>query len=320
MGHGKHMGSMKKMKSNQDGGSVTAKDPGAAANQLKKDQDSAGKHHGGMKHHGSMKMGYAQKLGSERMSPGKMGDEAAMKMMHGDAASKSYDGAGDMHMNGAPKYMGASKGYGVPKYMKGPANLGHPGDTPGHTHAQLIQTKLTGDGGGSTSTSTSSNQRSTSNLADYKSTLVDKGKDFKPTAQQTADANAEVARLTALDKKNAALNKESETKPATTNKQTTTTTDKESVSQIKAEGEVNLQNLRNKALYNRQQQNVVAARDSSAVAMDYLKKLPAHMQLTPKAEKVAGRKGGIAAYFSRKDSGLFSRGESAKMFKEGQEK
>ena len=31
MGHGQHMGSMKKMKSNQDGGSVTAKDPKAAA-------------------------------------------------------------------------------------------------------------------------------------------------------------------------------------------------------------------------------------------------------------------------------------------------
>jgi len=56
------------------------------------------------------KLGYIQKLGAARMSPGHKGDMTAMKMMHGDAAAKYYDGAG-MYMNGAPKYEGASKSY-----------------------------------------------------------------------------------------------------------------------------------------------------------------------------------------------------------------
>jgi len=66
------------------------------AEKLKKIQDS------------SAKMGYKQEFGEGRMSPGKMGDHAAAKMLKGDSASKYYDGAG-MYMNGAPKYVGAAK-------------------------------------------------------------------------------------------------------------------------------------------------------------------------------------------------------------------
>ena len=66
------------------------------------------------------KLGYIQELGAGRVSPGKMGDMTAMKMMHGDAAAKSYDGAG-MYMNGGPKYEGASKSHiGPMKYKDGP--------------------------------------------------------------------------------------------------------------------------------------------------------------------------------------------------------
>ncbi len=67
------------------------------AEKLKKIQDS------------SAKMGYKQSFGEGRMSPGKMGDHAAAKMLKGDAAAKYYNGPGDMHMNGAAKYVGASK-------------------------------------------------------------------------------------------------------------------------------------------------------------------------------------------------------------------
>jgi len=67
------------------------------AEKLKKIQDS------------SAKMGYKQSFGEERMSPGKMGDHAAAKMLKGDAAAKYYSGPGDMHMNGAAKYVGAAK-------------------------------------------------------------------------------------------------------------------------------------------------------------------------------------------------------------------
>lgn len=54
------------------------------------------------------KLGYIQKFGAERMSPGKMGDMTAAKMLHGDAAAKYYDGVGK-YMNGAAKYEGAAK-------------------------------------------------------------------------------------------------------------------------------------------------------------------------------------------------------------------
>lgn len=99
------------MKTNQDGGSYTAKKPGAAAEELKKNED------------GAAKMGYDQKFGAARMSPSKMGDMKASDLMHG--AARYYDGAG-MYMNGAPKYEGAGK-------YNGPMDVGH-GEDPGHTH------------------------------------------------------------------------------------------------------------------------------------------------------------------------------------------
>lgn len=83
-----------KMKTNQDGGSYTAKKPSAAAKELKRNQE------------GAAKMGYQQKFGAARMSPSKRGDQKASELMHG--AGKYYDGAG-MYMNGAPKYEGAGK-------------------------------------------------------------------------------------------------------------------------------------------------------------------------------------------------------------------
>ncbi len=96
---------MARMKTNQDGGSYTAKDPGAAAKELKKNEDSVAK------------MGYNQKFGATRMSPSKMGDMKASELMHG--AARYYDGAGQ-YMNGAPKYEGAGK-------YEGPMD-NHPGD------------------------------------------------------------------------------------------------------------------------------------------------------------------------------------------------
>lgn len=93
------------MKTNQDGGSYTAKKPGAAAEELKKNED------------GAAKMGYDQKFGAARMSPSKMGDMKASDLMHG--AARYYDGAGQ-YMNGAPKYEGAGK-------YEGPMD-NHPGD------------------------------------------------------------------------------------------------------------------------------------------------------------------------------------------------
>ena len=94
------------------------------------------------------KLGYIQKLGAGRMSPGKMGDMTAMKMMHGDAAAKYYDGAG-MYMNGAPKYEGASKSYMGP----GAHKPGHIEGLPSYT---TTKTTTTRSGGESSSVSGSS--------------------------------------------------------------------------------------------------------------------------------------------------------------------
>lgn len=93
------------MKTNQDGGSYTAKKSGAAAEELKENEV------------GAAKMGYDQKFGAARMSPSKMGDAKASELMHG--AARYYDGAGQ-YMNGAPKYEGAGK-------YEGPMD-NHPGD------------------------------------------------------------------------------------------------------------------------------------------------------------------------------------------------
>ncbi len=95
------------------------------------------------------KLGYIQKLGAGRMSPGKMGDMTAAKMIHGDAAAKYYDGAG-MYMNGAPKYEGASKSTYSPMKHK----VGHVEGIP--TYETQNTTTTRSGGGGSSSTSSGS--------------------------------------------------------------------------------------------------------------------------------------------------------------------
>ena len=122
-----------------------------------------GKHHGAMKHGGdgymdgftysrpAKKLGFIQKFGAGRISPGKMGDEVAAKMMHGDAAAKYYDG-GAKYMNGMPKYEGASKAYGPMKH-----EAGHIEGLPSYT---TTNTDTTRSGGGSSSTSSKSSSSS----------------------------------------------------------------------------------------------------------------------------------------------------------------
>lgn len=125
------------MKTNQDGGSYTTKKPGAAANELQKNQE------------GAAKMGYDQKFGADRMSPSKMGDMKASELMHG--AAKYYDGAGQ-YMNGAAKYEGAAKHHGAPDMHKGPMMKGHEGpmmkgyEGPMTGHAEGAMKKKTNDG------------------------------------------------------------------------------------------------------------------------------------------------------------------------------
>ena len=111
----------KKMKSNQDGGSVTAKDPAAAGKQLMADQKGAAKYKKGpaMGHKkgpakkkpdankngvpdyaedkvGASRMGYSQKFGAGRKNCYQKGAAKVAKIMKGEGAAKYMEGAAQM--------------------------------------------------------------------------------------------------------------------------------------------------------------------------------------------------------------------------------
>ena len=229
------------------------------------------------------KLGYIQKLGAGRMSPGKMGDMTAMKMMHGDAAAKYYDGAG-MYMNGAPKYEGASKSY------MGPMTPGH-GGAPGHIHGddrpsytkQTTTTKVTP--GTNSSTETSSSGGSTSSTANYDKLMANKkdlGPDFKPTKEQTAKANEEVRIAREKDRKanESKSSTKKTTKPTVETKveKKKVTSKRKSGAQVMSEGRETEMNRANRQKAGMQEMLNIAKKDSANVAQGYLK----NKQVTPK--------------------------------------
>lgn len=79
----KAAGPKKKMKTNQDGGSVTAKDPAAAGKQLAADQKAGG-----------ARMGYSQKFGPGRMNGYDAGAEKVMDVMTYGAGKYMTKGPG----------------------------------------------------------------------------------------------------------------------------------------------------------------------------------------------------------------------------------
>ena len=159
------------------------------------------------------KLGYIQKLGADRMAPGKKADLTAMKMMHGDAAAKYYDGAG-MYMNGAPKYEGASKSMHSPmKHIDG-TSKGHAGeDRPSYEEKKTSQVVVPGTSSSTDTSSSGGGTSSTSNYDKLMSSKKDLGPDFKPTKEQTAKANEEVR--IAKEKDKAAKASSSSTKKST---------------------------------------------------------------------------------------------------------
>ena len=242
------------------------------------------------------KLGYIQKLGAGRVSPGKMGDMTAMKMMHGDSASKYYDGAG-MYMNGAPKYEGASKSMHSPmKHIDG-TNKGHEvgSDRPSYTRTNTSQVVVPG---ASSSTDTSSSSGSTSSTSNYDklmATKKDLGPDFEPTAEQTAKANEEV-RL-AREKDKAASTNKSSTKKSTApsvktevkkEKQTSKVAGQNEMKSSAAEAEAN-----RKARYQAGQGELVnlGRRDSLNIAQGYLQNKPLTKQNIMEAAQ-RGERGG----------------------------
>lgn len=82
------------MKTNQDGGSVTASDPAAAGKQLAADQKEGG-----------AKMGYSQKFGPGRMNGYDAGVMKTMDVMsHGGASKYMAEGPGQMTKYAAPDH------------------------------------------------------------------------------------------------------------------------------------------------------------------------------------------------------------------------
>lgn len=255
------------------------------------------------------KLGYIQKLGAGRMAPGKKGDLTAMKMMHGDAAAKYYDGAG-MYMNGAPKYEGASKSMHSPmKHIDG-TNKGHEtgSDRPSYVEEKTSQIVVPGT---SSSTDTSSSGGSTSSTDNYDklmSTKKDLGPDFTPTAEQTAKANEEVR--IAKEKDKAANAKKSSTKQTTkpsikteVKKEKKTSTNKGSQELLDA-GIEKEENRRNRYSAGQSERVNLAKKDSANIAQNYLKGRPVNEKNLLHAVKL-GNKGARRTLVSR-DSNIFN--------------
>lgn len=309
---------MDKMKTNQDGGSVTAKDSSAAGKQLEKNQEGAAKYKGAHDYdtskgshdhpHGAAKMGYSQSFGAARVNG---------------------------YTKGAAKVANIMS-FGASKYMKhGAADTGHGGPV-GHTHPTKTITSRDTSGGGSTSSSSSttgggssSSTQSTDNLANYQAGLKDLGPDFKPTAEQTAAANAKVAELKKKDEAAKAANAANVTSSSSSSNVTNaggstttseTTTSPRSMAETLLQGNIGDENRRQSFNFDRDEANITAATDSIAARNRALDRMPRFHQNTPNAQNFAGRAGGRAAAQSRIASGLFNRQEVTKMFREGQKK
>jgi uncharacterized protein YdeI (BOF family) len=328
---------MDKMKTNQDGGSVTAKDSSAAGKQLEKNQAGAAKYkHGAADGHmkGEKKEGAAKYKGAHDYDTSKGSHDHP----HGAAKMGYSQSFGAARVNGYAK--GAAKvanimSFGASKYMKhGAADKGH-GGPEGHTHPTMTLSSRETSGGGSSSSSSnttgggsSSSRQSTDNLKNYQAGLVDLGSDFKPTAEQTRAANARVAELKKKDADAAAANAANATSSSSSSNTTNagsstttsnTTTSPNSMAEALLQGNIQQENRNQQFNFDREEANIAATIDSTKHHNRALDRLPRFRQNTPSGQRYAGRAGGRAAASSRRDSGLFSSAEITQMYRDGQD-
>jgi hypothetical protein len=340
---------MDKMKTNQDGGSVTAKDSSAAGKQLEKNQKGAAKYkHGAADGHmkgekkegaGKYKGAHDYKKGAAKKKPDANGNGVPDYAEDGvGAARMGYSQSfGAARMNGYAK--GAAKvanimSFGASKYMKhGAADAGH-GGPEGHDHPTMTTTSRNTSGGGSSSSSSnttgggsSSSMQSTNNLANYQAGLKDLGPDFKPTAEQTARANRRVAELKKKDEDAATANAANVTSSSSSSNNTnagrsTTTsntiTSPNSMAETLLQSSIADENRAQKFNFDRDEANITAANDSINRRNQKLNTMPRYHQLTEAGQRAAGRAGSRAAASSRKQSGLFSAEEIGQMYRSGQ--
>ena len=249
-------------------------------------QDGAGKMPDGFNmRRPAEKLGYIQRLGAGRISPGKMGDMTAMKMMHGDAAAKYYDGGGK-HMNGAPKYEGASKGsYSPMKHIDGKTNLGH---------KDFVSFSVDPDKGAKAEgTITSSRGGSTSSGRSYRDAYKDADKSKYPTYAEFEKAAKDY----------------NKNKKGSTSSRSFSETNTQTPKQLRREGELTRaeiiakSNMKRHGLENRAIQDSITKHNIKEVQLK--KENPSRDPLTlATIKETAGRYGNEAANVIRKSANL----------------
>ena len=289
---------MAKEKNNQKGGAILAKDPKAAAMELKKNQKTEGAAKG-MDHkkgaadysvgkgshdhpHGASRMGYNQSFGAARVS----------------GYSKGAAKVADIMSFGASKYM-----------KHGAADAGH-GGVAGHDHPSMTTKSRSVSGGGSNSSSSSTSGGSGGGTS-YASAYNNANKDKYPTLASFTDA----AKAYNANKSSSSSTSSGGGSSTTSSK---TIVSPNSMAETKLGGEIKAENRSQRNAFNKAETNIRAGNDSITASNQYLDKLPAFNQNSPKAQKVAGIVGGRAAKKRRVSSKDFSPAEAYKIYKAGQ--
>jgi hypothetical protein len=303
---------MAKEKTNQEGGAILAKDPKAAAMELKKNQKGAAK---GMDH---KKGGAKYVKGAAKPKPDANGDGIPDYAQDGIGASRM----GYNQSFGAARVSGYSKGaakvadimsFGASKYMNhGAADAGH-GGVAGHNHPSMTTKKRSTSGGGSSSSSSS-----TSGTSNYDAVVKSEGTKIvdpsKITPAMTAAANAKRASAKKLDASSSSTSSGGGSSTTSSN----TITSKNSMAESQLQGKIKAENRQSLNAFKRAETNIKASNDSITVSNAFLNKLPTKTSMNPKAKLIAAKKGGRAAMTTRARSGNFSSQEALGIYKAGQ--
>jgi len=165
----------------------------------------------------------------------------------------------------------------------------------------------------------SSQNLSTSNLKNYQKELKDLGPNFKPTPEQTATANAEVARLKALDKANAATKAANRSQSSSESISTSTTTlGNQTLNQIKKAGNIEVQNRASRVNATREAARNQAVIDSTNTANKFISSKPISIQDNPALINAAQRRGNLAAKRSLLRSKAYNTSTISNMVKKGE--
>jgi len=289
---------MDKIKTNQDGGSVTAKDSSAAGKQLEKNQakEGAAKYKGAHDYdtskgshdhpHGAARMGYSQSFGAARVNG---------------------------YAKGAAKVANIMS-FGASKYMKhGAADTGH-GGSAGHKHDPVSGSSADFSADDETgakltqSVTTKSNVPTPEPTGERKSGSPEFSKAFgeaRKSGVSTFDFNGESYNT------NLASDEKPKVKPpAITNTTNTLDENQTSKNQIKREGLSQKQSLVGQLNMNRYASEMQAVKDSTAVNNKTFKSLlnANSSNLTPQTlssiERHSANQGNLAANQTRTSSGI----------------